>query len=96
MSGDDRSQDDFRRQSPFATGGLNAQLQRMLSAVLPVGGVPAGLHVDQDDLLEGGELYSSLSGGGLTGGLGGSGEGRAELLGPRTLSGQELGLLLLA
>ena len=44
----------------------------MLSAVLPAGGVPSGSHVDQDDLLEGGELYSLLSVGGLTGGPGGS------------------------
>ena len=49
------------------------QLQRMLLAVLLAGCVPAGLHVDQDDLLEGGELYSLLSGGGLTGAPGGFG-----------------------
>ena len=48
----------------------------MLLGVLPTGGVPAGSHVDQDDLMEGGELYSSLSGGWITGGPGGFGEGR--------------------
>ena len=54
-------------------GGLNTQLQRMLSEVLPTGGMPVGLHVNQDDLMGGGELYSSLSGGGITGGPGGFG-----------------------
>ena len=48
----------------------------MLLEVLPTGGVPVGSHVDQDDLLEGGELYSLLSGGWITGGPGGFGEGR--------------------
>ncbi len=37
----DRSRDDPRRHSPFATGGLNARLQSLLSAVLPVVGMPA-------------------------------------------------------
>jgi hypothetical protein len=74
MSDDGHLCDDPCWQSPTAAGGLNAQLQRMLSAVLPIGGVPASLHVDQDELMEGGELYSLLSGGGIAGGLGGSGE----------------------
>ena len=71
MSEDDRSRDDPRRHSPFATGGLNAQLQSLLSAVLPVAGVPTALHVDQDALMEGGELFPSLSGDGASGGPGG-------------------------
>ena len=49
-------------------GGLKVQLQCMLSEVLPTGGMPAGLHVDQDYLMEGDELYSLLLGGGITGG----------------------------
>ena len=61
MSEDDPSRDDPCRHSPFATGGLNAWLQNLLSAVLPVAGVPVALHVDQDALMEGGELFTSLS-----------------------------------
>ena len=60
MSEDDRSCDDPHRHSPFATEGLNARLQNLLSAVLPVVGVPAASHVDQDALMEGGELFPSL------------------------------------
>jgi hypothetical protein len=84
MSEDDRSCDDPHRQSPFATGGLNARIQSLLTAVLPAAGVPAALHVDQDALMEGGELFPSLSGGEVSGGpggfVGGSGEGAAGFL----------------
>jgi hypothetical protein len=74
MLDDGRLCDDPRRQSPTAAGGLNAQLQRMLLAVLPIGGVLASPHVDQDELMEGDELYSLLSGRGIAGGPGGLGE----------------------
>ena len=47
MLEDDRSRDDPRRHSPSTTGGLNARIQSLLSAVLPAAGVPAALHVDQ-------------------------------------------------
>jgi len=72
MSGADRSRDDPCRHSPFAAGGLNARLQSMLLAVLlPAAVAPADLHVDQDALMEGGELFSLLSGDGVSGGPGG-------------------------
>jgi hypothetical protein len=45
----------------------------MLLAVLPIGGVPASLHVDQDVCMEGGELYSYFSCLGIGGGSGGVG-----------------------
>jgi hypothetical protein len=73
MSEDNRSRDDPRRHSPFATGGLNARLQSLLSAVLPVAGVPTALHVDQDALMEGGELFPVVGGWGLWGAGGGCG-----------------------
>ena len=71
MSEDDRSWDDPCQHSSFATGGLNARLQNLLSAVLPIVGMPAALHVDQDALMEGGELFPSLSEGVVFGGPGG-------------------------
>ena len=84
MSEDDRSRDDPRRHSPFATGGLTAQLQSLLSSVLPAAGRPAALHVDQDALLERGELFPSLSEVVAFGGpgwfVGGSGEEAAGFL----------------
>jgi hypothetical protein len=78
MSEDDRSHDDPHRHSPFATGGLNARLQSLLSAMLPIAGVPAALHVDQDALMEGAELFPSLSGDGVSGGPGGFVEGSGD------------------
>ena len=52
--------------------------------MLPIAGVPAALHVDQDALMEGAELFPSLSGDGVSGGPGGfvegSGDGAAGFL----------------